>query len=102
MAEQDRNIQYEKEVIFNDIVKVIKEISPETGFNGSIGPDTLLGSELELKSIDLVRLFSAIKCLYSNKPIQFQDLLISDSGDIRLDIKISQLVHFLYKHLYHD
>ena len=100
MVENKSENCFDKKAILDDLIKIITEITFgwEIQFKGSIGPKTLLGADLAFKSLDLVRLVSAIQQLYSHKYIAFQELFQSGDGVIQ-DLRVSNLVDFLHKHL---
>ncbi len=92
-----------KERILEDLVTILEEMSSgwEMQFEGSIGLQTLLGADLAFKSIDLVRLVAAIQKHYNRKEIPFQALFMPDDRPIE-DLRVSDLVDFLHKHLNHS
>ena len=89
-----------KKIIINDLVRIIKKISTEweMEFVESIGPNTLLGEDLALKSIDVVRLLSAIQELYKQQDFPFEELLLRHDNPVK-DISISDLAEFLFNHI---
>jgi acyl carrier protein len=101
MLEYNKGNQDDKIAIMNDVIRIIEEIASgwESQFEQSVGPESLLGAELGFKSVDFIRLIAAIQQHYSQAYIPFQDLFISDDGEILLDIQVSYLVDFLHNHL---
>lgn len=100
MSGPDKNTQNGKDEILADLLKMIEERSSgwEICFEGSIGPDTLLGADLAYKSMDLIQLFVAIQKHYGKNDFPFQDLAMSDHREVT-DLKISELADFLHEHL---
>jgi acyl carrier protein len=91
----------DKNTILEDLIELIREMNFgwEVQFDESIGPETFLGADLRLKSLDFVRLATAIRQRYDQKQMPFQELFVSDDGQIREDIRVSHLADFLYKHI---
>jgi len=102
MLELEVKDRYEKKAIFDDLIKIVGEISYgwEIQFEGSIGPETLLGADLGFKSVDLVRLVAAIQKRYDRQDLPFQELFFPDDPTVE-DLRILDLADFLDKHLNH-
>lgn len=98
MSNENLKNPYTKEDIKSCILSAIQEIAPSQ-FSGTISDDVSLGADLGLKSLDFVRLVSALQQRYSHKLLPFQNMFISADGTFQQDIKISDLVGFLYAHL---
>lgn len=100
MLELEVKDRYEKKAIFDDLIKILGEISYgwEIQFEGSIGPETLLGADLGFKSVDLVRLIAAIQKGYNRQDLPFQELFFPDDPTVE-DLRVSDLVNFLHKYL---
>ena len=81
MLEYRNNNHHDKKVVMNDLIRIIEEIASgwESQFERGIGPESLFGADQEY--------------------IPFQDLFVSDNGEILQDIQVSHLVDFLHKHL---
>ena len=101
MLEYKNNNHHDKKLILGDLIKIIEETVSgwEMQFEGSITPETLLGADLAFKSLDFVRLVTAIQQQYIQEYIPFQNLFLSDNGETLQDIQVSYLVDFLHKHL---
>ena len=93
---------YNKRAIQDDLIGIIKEMTSgwEMQFEGSIGPETLLGADLAFKSVDLVRLVAAIQKCYDRQDFPFQELLMPGDRAVK-DLGVSDLVDFLHKYLNH-
>ena len=102
MLELEGKNLYQKKRILDDLIMILEEMSSgwEMQFEGSIGPHTLLGEDLAFKSIDLVRLVASIQKRYDRQDLPFQGLLIPDDRPVE-DLRVSDLVGFLHKHLNH-
>jgi acyl carrier protein len=94
--------RYAEETILEDIITILEEMSSgwEMQFEGSIGPQTSLGEDLAFKSIDLVRLVAAIQKRYDRQDLPFKELVMSGDRPVK-DVRVSDLVDFLHKHLNH-
>ena len=101
MLEYRKNNHHDKKVIMNDLIRIIEEIASgwESQFERGIGPESLFGADLGFRSLDFIRLITVIQQQYIQEYIPFQDLFVSDNGEILQDIQVSHLVDFLHKHL---
>lgn len=102
MADFKGKAPNEKERILDDVVTILEGMSSgwEMQFEGSIGPETFLGANLGLKSVDLVRLVAAIQKHYHRQDLPFQELFFPDDPRVE-DLQVSDLVDFLHRHLNH-
>ena len=96
-----RNIP-DKGAILKSLIKMLAGMDAlqEVQLSGFIGPEKYLGSDLGLRSLDLVRLANLIRQEYKQEHIPFQKLFVSDDGQIRQDIRIGDLADFLHEHLF--
>jgi acyl carrier protein len=94
------SMTYDKTAILEDVIKLLEDSSAgwESEFDKPIGPETLLGADLELKSITLVQLVASIQQRYDRQDLPFQDLIMPDDQIIE-DLSVAELVDFLYKNL---
>ena len=67
-------------------------------FSNPIGPETLMAADLGLESIQLVQLAVATEAHFNNKDLPFQELFMMDKDEFD-DLRVSELVDFLYIHL---
>ena len=88
----------DKETIFQDLLALFDRLSEDWEYSGEITPDTFLLADLELESIDMVVLGELIEEHYKQS-LPFVAYLTEQSQKERPDIKISQLVDFIYSHL---
>lgn len=90
---------YSRDAIMDDVKDILAELLTEweTQFEAGIGPETLLGADLSLGSIDIVRLISDIQQRYAHQVIPFQELFMRDDEIIQ-DLRVAELVDFLYRH----
>jgi acyl carrier protein len=102
MLKHRSNGLYDREAIMNDLIRYIEEnVSEwESQFERAIGPESFFGADLGFKSLDFIRLITAIQQQHVQAYIPFQDLFVSDNGEVLQDIQVSQLVDFLHKHLH--
>jgi acyl carrier protein len=89
-----------KDELYKDIVETVRSITEETGTTrgDELGPETMLGADLGLKSLDFIRLITALQQKYSNAYIPFQELFVGPDGMITPDISLSRVVDFVGKH----
>jgi len=64
-----------------------------------ITPETYMGADLQLKSLDFIRLVNAIK-KHFKRNIPFQTLFIAADGTMLKDIQIKYLADFIARHLW--
>ena len=95
-----KNNPIDRQTIQADVLDMIDETTSEweNRYETSIGPETYLGDDLAFKSIDLVRLVTAIQQRYTQKLLPFQDLFM-DGDKVRQDIQVSEIVEFLLTNL---
>ena len=95
-----RKPRLDKDSIMNELVGIIKNVvsGEELQFDDSIEPDTLLGADLALKSIDLVRISAAIQKRYNRQDLPFQDLFMPGGRPVK-DLTVSDMVDFLHGQL---
>lgn len=91
---------FEKDAILQDLTRILTSMMGdwETEFSGAIGPETLLGADLGLESIDVVGLVIAIEEHYQRQDIPFVDLVMIDGAYVK-DLSVGDLVEFLHRHL---
>ncbi|MCF6158424.1 MAG: acyl carrier protein [wastewater metagenome] len=96
---KDKN-HLNRDRILCDLLSILNDISSdwERGFSDTIGAETRLIADLALESIQLVQLAAAIEKRFQRQGLPFQKLFLSDDYDVN-DLKISDLVEFLYTHL---
>ncbi len=85
--------------IHDTMVDVVKNMTADwdTGFEGEIGMDTRLISDLSFESIDVVHLVVAIEKAFNRTDLPFENLLMADGRYVD-DLTIRQIVDFLSKH----
>lgn len=89
------------DTILVDIVKILEDMTAdwETGFAGAIGPETYLVADLGFGSVDVVELIVSIEEHFNRPRIAFQELLMTADGRYIDDLRVSELVSFLYTQL---
>ena len=99
MLDSKKENTYCRDEIMKDVTDILTELLTEweTQFGAGIGPETLLGADLSLGSIDIVRLISEIQQRYAYQAIPFQELFIR-GDEIIQDLRVAELVDFLYRH----
>ncbi|HEY2844368.1 MAG TPA: phosphopantetheine-binding protein [Bryobacteraceae bacterium] len=87
-----------QDVILTDVVELLKQLARDWEYSGEITPETFLFSDLGFESIDAVILASFVQEHYG-RPFPFPQLL-ADIGQREVkDLRISELVIFIYDHL---
>lgn len=85
--------------ITDKLINIITEMTSATMPNREITAETYLGADLQLKSLDFIRMVSAVNQQFDRQNIPFQELFIAPDGSILEDIQIKQVAEFLAKHL---
>jgi acyl carrier protein len=67
-------------------------------FNGAIGPDTKLMSDLEFESIDVVQFVTAIEEQFGRRGLPFEELLMIDGRYVD-ELAVGDTAEFLSRHL---
>ena len=88
----------QQETILNDVLGLLKQLARDWEYSGEITPDTWLFADLGFESIDAVILASFVQEHY-RRPFPFPQLL-ADIGQRGVkDLRIRELVEFIYQHL---
>jgi len=84
------------EAILQDVIKILQEMTGdwEMEFSDPIGATTMIISDLEFESIDVVQLVVQIEEFYKRKDLPFEKLLMRN-GRYRDDISVQDVVDFL-------
>ncbi len=100
MVDQNSTKRFDKDTILHDLLKILKDMPSdwESGFSGTIGADTRLEADLALESIQIVQLIIAIEKHFQRQGLPFQTLFMSDDRNVD-DLRVSDVVEFLYTHL---
>ena len=87
-----------QETILNDVLNLLRQLARDWEYSGEITPNTFLFADLGFESIDAVILASFVQEHYG-RPFPFPQLL-ADMGhrEVR-DLRISELVDFIFQHL---
>lgn len=89
-----------EETILRDVIKILQEMTGdwEMEFSDPIGATTMIISDLEFESIDVVQLVVQIEEFYKRKDLPFEKLLMRN-GRYRDDISVQDVVDFLHTSL---
>lgn len=89
-----------KEIILNSIISILKDITCDCDmeFSAPIGADTKLIAELAFSSIDVVQFVVAIEEHFKRRGLPFEELVMIDGRYVD-EIKVNDVVDFVYKHL---
>jgi acyl carrier protein len=89
-----------KSSILESFIYIMKNLrfDWEMEFSNPIGPETLLVADLKLESIHLVQMVVEVEAFFKNMDLPFQELLMVDKIG-PYDLRVSEVVDFLYEHL---
>ena len=95
------NGRLDKDAILDDIRKILHDMTSdwEMAFADAIGPETRLMADLTFESIDVVQLAVAIEEHFNRSNLPFQKLLMTADGRYVDDLRLSELVNFVYTQL---
>lgn len=90
----------DKKTILENVVRILNDLTGdwEMEFSGPVGPGTMIISDLEFESIDVVQFVVQIEEQYKRKDLPFEKLLMRD-GRYRDDISVGEVVDFLHTYL---
>jgi acyl carrier protein len=90
----------DRDAIVKDVVNVLNDMTTdwEAGFQGKIGPDTLLVADLGFESIDVVQLAVALEEHFGQEGLPFDKMLMTEGRYVD-DLRVEQVVSFLAEHL---
>ena len=99
MAQQSQT-SCDQESLFRLILDCLKAVKP--GAVGGFAPvrrDSPLGGELNLQSIEFVRLASAIQERFRGVPLPFQDIFVKADGSLVDDVTVENVIDLLCRAL---
>ena len=98
------NAPFDKPDILGDTLKIVRDITADwdTGFAGPLGPETRLATDLGCTSLDCVHLVVALEEHFQRPNLPFQDLFVRVDGRYAEELRISELVAFLFDHVNGD
>lgn len=90
----------DREAILKELLTIVGDMTAdwENGFQGHIGPETLLVGDLAFESIDVVQLAVAIEEHFGRQGLPFEKLMMTEGRYVE-DLCIDQIVAFLAGHL---
>ncbi len=85
-----------REQIESEIKNLLTEMTSDwdMDFDGEIGMDNRLITDLSFESIDVVQLVSQLETHYKRKDLPFEELLMNDGSYVE-DLTLGQVVEFL-------
>lgn len=91
----------EEHAILGEILKILENMTLdwEMGFAGKIGPETRLVADLAFESLDVVQLAVAIEEHFKRSGLPFQKLFMTLDGGYVDDVRVSDVVEFLCRHI---
>lgn len=100
MADRSKDYANRAVRIQDDLVAILKRISSgwEPSRGGEIGPRSLLGADLSLKSLDIARLVGAIREHYQIDDLPFHELFMPENTLIK-DLSVADVVAFLSRYV---
>ncbi len=100
MGEQQMGNSPDSGQILANLVEILEEITQDwdTELSGKIGADTSLMNDLTFESIDVVMLIVAIEERFGKTGMPFDELLMVEGRYVE-DLRVSELVGFLDRHL---
>ena len=96
-----RTVGSTKDVLLSEVTLAIRQASGRSAGKtpASIRPDALLGADLGLSSIAVARLAGILQKQCGRGPLPFHTLFMKPDGTLLQDIRVSDLVEFLERHL---
>jgi acyl carrier protein len=78
------------------VLQILKDLTADwdTDYAGEMGPDTLLISDLDFESIDVVELVVSLEGRFGRRDLPFEKLLMHDGRYVD-DLTVRQVVDFL-------
>lgn len=89
---------FTQETILTDVLGLLNQLARDWEYSGEISQDTWLFADLGFESIDAVILASFVQEHYG-RPFPFPQLLAEIGQRGVKDLRISELVNFIYQHL---
>lgn len=82
--------------LLREVVVILQDLTSDwdTGFSGSIGPETRLIGELGFESIDVVHLIVTLEERFQRQDLPFESLLMR-GGRYVSDLRVGDLASFL-------
>ena len=92
--------KFSKETIFQDLIHILENMTYDWDmeFTGPIEPGTKLIADLAFESIDVVQFIVAIEECFQRRGLPFEELVMVDGRYVD-EIKVSETVDFLFRHL---
>jgi len=87
-----------KEQVFDEVVKIIRELAEDWEFSGEITPETTMLGDLGFESIDAVALASAVEELYGQS-FPFAEYFSQLEEQKIDDLRLRDVVEFVHSHL---
>jgi acyl carrier protein len=86
----------DRDMVLGEIVEILEGMLSEwEGFEGEIGPETLLVNDLDCSSVEIVELAVTIEDHFDAPNLPFQELLMTANGQYIDDLRVSELVDFV-------
>jgi acyl carrier protein len=83
-------------MVLGEIVEILEGMLSEwEGFEGEIGPETLLVNDLACSSVEIVELAVTIEDHFDAPNLPFQELLMTANGQYIDDLRVSELADFV-------
>ncbi len=97
-----KTVGHTEDALLTEVVLAISQAGGRSAGNtpGAIRPDALLGADLGLSSIAVARLAGILQKRCGRGPLPFHTLFVKPDGTLLQDIRVSDLVAFLERHLH--
>jgi len=81
---------------FNEVKAVVAQIKNLSDADQeALAPETLLGSQLNMKSMEFVRMVTMLQQRFSGHVFPFQQLFVSPDGSMRRDLSLADVAAFI-------
>ncbi len=95
--ESPQTTSLDKESLFKLVLECLEVAKPDLidAFN-PVEQSSYLGSDLNLQSIEFVRMVSTIQSRFEGVCLPFQELFVTPNGNLVEDITVQNVIDFLY------
>lgn len=97
-----KTVGHTKDALLTEVILAIGQAGGRSAgmTPASIRPDALLGGDLGLSSVAVARLAGILQKRCGRGPLPFHTLFVKPDGTLLQDIRVSDLVAFLERHLH--
>ena len=89
-----------RDSFIDKVIEILKDMTSDwdLDFGGGISPTTLLVSDLEFESIDVVQFVVQVEEVFQRKDLPFEKLLMIE-GRYKDDLNVGEVAEFLHEYL---